>query len=204
MKSKKNSAQHYVDKAFDFIKNLKYPEINALGLFLVNIVLLFALISQFVWSELPCPLCSLQRLGFVSVMFGLALNLLYGLRPSHYALTIIGAFFGALPALRQVALHVIPGTPHYGSAFLGFHFYTWAFILFMVIILGIAILSSDDSQYQITKKKEKVTKLADLNAFPRYAIYLTVIVVVLNLINVFAVCGPFQCPDDPVKYWLFN
>ena len=204
MKSKKNVIHKCVDKVTDYVPAIDYPQLNALGLIAINLVLIYALGAQFFMSELPCPLCSLQRLGFVSVMFGLSLNVLYGLRPSHYALAIIGAFFGALPALRQVALHVIPGTPHYGSAFLGFHFYTWAFIVFMLIILGVAILSSNDSQYQLTKKKEKVIKLSELDTLSRVAIGLTLAIVAINLLAIFAECGPFQCPDDPVSYWLFK
>ncbi len=61
--------------------------LNALGLFSISAVLLFAFIDQSVLNDLPRPLCILQRAGFVVTGFGLALNLRFGPRTSHYAVT---------------------------------------------------------------------------------------------------------------------
>ena len=33
---------------------------------------------------------------------------------------------GGAIAARQILLHIMPGDPGFGSAFLGMHFYTWA------------------------------------------------------------------------------
>ena len=59
--------------------------LNALGLFSISAVLAF--VDQFVLNDLPRPLCILQRAGFVVTGFGLALNLRFGPRTSHYAVT---------------------------------------------------------------------------------------------------------------------
>ena len=83
-----------------------------------------------VLNELPCPLCLLQRIGFVMVAFGFMLNVVYGPQSRHYGVILIGALYGVATSLRQVSLHVIPGTPGYGSPILGMHYYTWAFVLF--------------------------------------------------------------------------
>ena len=53
--------------------------LNALGMLAVCLVLILAFAYQFALYELPCPLCLLQRVGFVAVGFGLGLNLLYGI-----------------------------------------------------------------------------------------------------------------------------
>ena len=68
--------------------------LNALALLTVCGILLGGYYFQLVLGELPCPLCLLQRVGFVAVGFGLALNLIYGPRPSHYGIMLIGALFG--------------------------------------------------------------------------------------------------------------
>src|SRR5579862_2934195 len=73
-------------------------------------VLAMTLLLQFVFNELPCPLCLLQRIGFVGIAYGLLLNLRFGFKPSHYAVVILSGLFTAFVALRQIALHVIPGT----------------------------------------------------------------------------------------------
>ena len=54
-------------------------------------------------------------------------------------IVLVGALFGAATSLRH-SLHVIPGTPGYGSPVLGMHYYTWAFILFAATILAVAVL----------------------------------------------------------------
>ena len=37
-------------------------------------------------------------------------------------------------SLRQISLHVVPGTGSYGSALFGMHFYTWAFVGYGALI----------------------------------------------------------------------
>src|SRR5664279_1576319 len=90
-------------------------------------VLLVAFYYQFAMGELPCPLCALQRVGFIVAGVGLILNLRVGPANANYGLVLLTSVAAGSASLRQVALHVIPGTGHYGSALLGYHFYTWAF-----------------------------------------------------------------------------
>ena len=48
---------------------------------------------------------------------------------------------------RQVLLHIMPGDAGYGSALLGYHYYTWAFIGFAVAIVLIAAMLLFDRQF---------------------------------------------------------
>ena len=62
--------------------------LNALGLVAVDTVLVLALSDQLWFRDLPCPICILQRAGFIAAGFGIALNLIFGpqpepLRPRH-------------------------------------------------------------------------------------------------------------------------
>ena len=104
-------------------------------------------------------------------------------------------------ALRQISLHVIPGTPAYGAPFLGFHFYTWAFICFAIIIIGLAIISSFNQQYQADSGFKSFRQQGLLS---RVAITVALLVVLTNAVATFAECGPLVCPDSPTEYWLFN
>lgn len=172
--------------------------LNTLGLLGMTAVLLIGFILQFAWNELPCPLCLLQRVGFVMVMFGFMLNVVYGTQQRHYGVVLLGAIFGAVAALRQVSLHVIPGTPGYGSPILGMHYYTWAFVLFMATIFAVAVL--------LTLWNESWSGDADykMSSVGKFICYLAIAVVGLNLLSTFVECGPYQCPDNPISYWLFN
>ena len=178
-----------------------YRKINALGLIVLSAMLFFALYDQFMAQELPCPLCLLQRIGFVAVGIGLLLNIMKGPRPAHYSFSALAAVVGGAVALRQVSLHVIPGTPPYGEPFLGYHFYTWAFIWFVLILIVISVITSFSRQYE--------TRVAyvPLKAQPwlgKVAMLLFLLVITANVLSTFALCGPGVCPDNPVSYWVLD
>ena len=63
--------------------------LNILALYVIAGVLIAAFAMQFWLSELPCPLCLLQRAFICALAAGPILNLRYGPRPSHYALSIL-------------------------------------------------------------------------------------------------------------------
>jgi disulfide bond formation protein DsbB len=171
--------------------------LNILGLFGLSVVLLMGLVLQIALNELPCPLCLLQRIGFVMVMFGFVLNVKYGAAQRHYGVILLGALFGAATALRQISLHVIPGTPAYGSPIFGMHYYTWAFVLFGATILGVAILL-------ILWKEEWQSQGFEMTRFGHWVCVFALVAVGLNLLSTFIECGPFECPADPTSYWLLN
>ena len=95
--------------------------LNAIGLLAISTVLALALVDQLWFGDLPCPLCILQRAGFFAAGFGIALNLIFGPKPSHYGVAIVGAIAGGSISLRQIVLHIIPGTGHYGNDVFGLH-----------------------------------------------------------------------------------
>src|SRR5262245_21155222 len=101
----------------------------------LSLVLLVAFYYQLVRGEFPCPLCLLQRVGFIVAGIGVILNLTRGPRPAHYGLILLAAIAAGSASLRQISLHVIPGTGAYGSALWGFHFYTWAFIGYGALVV---------------------------------------------------------------------
>ncbi|EAS63337.1 inner (Transmembrane) protein [Photobacterium leiognathi lrivu.4.1] len=171
--------------------------LNTLGLFSMTAILFIGFILQFVLNELPCPLCLLQRVGFVMVAFGFMLNVVYGPQSRHYGVVLIGALYGIATSLRQVSLHVIPGTPGYGSPIFGMHYYTWAFVLFAITIFGVAVIL-------LLTNKDESHESYNITHFGRIVCVFAIVVVALNVIATFVECGPYQCPDNPVSYWLFN
>ena len=81
--------------------------LNALGLIAVGAVLVIAFVDQLWFHDLPCPLCILQRAAFIAAGFGLALNLMFGPRPSHYGVMILGASLGAAMGFWVAGLVVL-------------------------------------------------------------------------------------------------
>lgn len=177
--------------------------LNALGMLAVCLVLILAYVYQFALDELPCPLCLLQRVGFVAVGFGLGLNLLYGPHPRNYAIMLVSAIFGCAVSIRQILLHIVPGTGHYGSPVLGLHYYTWAGLCFMLVILLTAVLLLFERQFQSTEPLAREERFGG-NKLAAFAFFLMVALAVMNAVTTLLECGPGICADPPTDYKLLN
>ncbi len=169
---------------------------NLLAVAGLGVVLLAAYGFQFALGELPCPLCTLQRVAFALTAFGFVLNLRYGPRPAHYGLIILAALFGMTASGRQVLLHIVPGSGAYGSPFLGLHFYTWAFILFGLVVLGVAVLLLMGTGPADSRRQP--------GPLAKAAAFFVIALVLANAVTTFVQCGPIECADDPVGYWLLT
>jgi disulfide bond formation protein DsbB len=173
--------------------------LNAIGLLGIGTVLSLAFVDQIWYGDLPCPLCILQRAGFIAAGFGIALNIVFGPKPSHYGVAIIGAVAGGAISMRQVLLHIVPGTGHYGNAVFGLHLYTWAFIAAAVIVVGCAIMLLDDRQF--ARAEPMAVRLKPL---PLSALLLFLILTIANIFSTIALCGAGFCPDSPKDYIQFE
>ena len=171
---------------------------NALALYAVAFVLLTAFAGQLLLGELPCPLCLLQRILFAMLALGPMLNIRHGPRSSHYALSLLAAVVGAVVSGRQILLHILPGDPGYGSALLGYHYYTWAFIGFAMAIVTIAAVLLFDRQFE-----ERVAP-PSVSGFAVAAVWLVVALTALNVISALLECGFGPCADNPVVYELLK
>src|ERR1700727_1921183 len=114
--------------------------LNALSLYALALVLAAAFAAQLLLHELPCPLCLLQRIQFAMLAIGPILNVRWGPRPSHYALSLLAAVVGMAFSTRQILLHIMPGDAGFGTEMLGYHYYTLALIGFAAAIVLLAIV----------------------------------------------------------------
>ena len=126
----------------------------------------------------------MQRVAFTALAVGPILTLRHGPRPAHYGLVIIAALMGAAIAARQILLHIMPGDAGYGSAFLGLHFYTWAFLCFVVAILAAAVmlLRSPSSSRRSARAPAR-------GMFEDVAVWLIIGVTALNAASALLECG---------------
>ena len=173
--------------------------LNALALMAVDTVLALAFVDQLWFSDLPCPLCILQRAGLTAAGFGLALNVIFGPKPSHYGVTILGAAVGGAVSMRQILDHIVPGTGSYGNAIFGLHLYTWAFIAFVLMIIGSAIMLLDDRQFS---RAEPMS--SRLRPLPVTAVVTFILLAIGNVVSTVLLCGGGFCPETPGGYLIFN
>lgn len=182
---------------------------NALALLGISALLAFAFVDQIVFADLPCPLCLLQRLGFALAGFGFALNLTAGSRPLHYAFVILGSMAGATAAARQVLLHIVPGSGAYGQPLFGLHFYSWAFIAFVLILVWCALLLIVEHRrlpWESGSGAAQATGAGDAPRAPIVAIPVVVfaLLIGLNAISTVLECAAGICPADPTHYQLLR
>jgi len=164
--------------------------LNALSLYVLAALLAAAFAAQLLLGELPCPLCLLQRIMFATLAVGPILNIRFGPRPSHYALSLLSAVAGAVVSSRQVLLHIMPGDLGYGSALLGF-------------IAAIALLAAIllfDRQFEDDGAAQPVAA----GVFAYASVWLVIGLMAMNAISTLLECGFGACADNPIVYELLK
>lgn len=174
--------------------------LNALSLYAVALVLAAAFAAQLLLHELPCPLCLLQRIQFAVLAIGPIMNVRWGPRPSHYALSLLAAVAGAVFSTRQVLLHIMPGDAGYGTALFGYHYYTLALIGFVIAIVLLAAILLFDRQFENNDAAQPVAP----GVFAVAAVRLVIGLTALNVASTLLECGFGACADNPVVYELLR
>jgi disulfide bond formation protein DsbB len=182
-----------------------------------------AFIFQFFYYELPCPLCLLQRFGFIAIGFGATLSIIHRTSWKYDSIILISSIYTLVVAIRQILLHIAPNDLGYGSTFCGLHFYTWSAILSFSLILLMSmttIIASTLNNFVILIDDQKLPysnldyKIFICNksgfrvnipiSFFRYTgTVIEVIFLLITFINMIATyfeCGFSNCPADPTTY----
>ena len=95
----------------------------------------------------------------------------------------------------------MPGDAGYGSALLGYHYYTWAFIGFAAAIALIAAMLLFDRQF---KDESAAAGSEPANVFARGAVWLVIALTAANVVSTLLECGFAACPDNPTEYELLK
>ena len=170
----------------------------------INIVALVGLLGvlagslhlQFGVGEQPCPLCLVQRSGMIGLAVGPIMNLLWGIRARHYAISILAAFAGGAGSVRQILLHIQPGDPGYGPAVLGWHLYTWALVTFALGAAGCALLLMWQTPLD-AGDTGVLGKRGAMRAVSLFVVAFVTIDLLIIAVSVIPECGLGMCPDDP-------
>ncbi|MDA1007547.1 MAG: disulfide bond formation protein B [Planctomycetota bacterium] len=170
----------------------------------VSSVLLGAYYIQFAEGEFPCPLCILQRMAMLLTILGSASILLASRQgpiefhsySAGYGMSVLGAVIGSIIALRQIALHIAPGDPGYGSPAFGLHLYTWALIVFGVVAAV--------SGVNLAWTKRFNPHAVEFGWASKCCVGLVALLMLSNAIIVFIEAGfHISLPDNPTCYQLF-
>lgn len=100
---------------------------------------------------------------------------------------------------RQVLLHIMPGDAGYGSALLGYHYYTWALLGFIAAIVLLASILLFDQQFD-----DDATQPLSSDAFADAAVWLVIGLTALNVVSTLLEYGFGACADNPIVYELIK
>jgi disulfide bond formation protein DsbB len=157
-------------------------------------VLTAALVMQFVFGELPCPLCLLQRVAMFGICFGIMLDFRDRFSWRNVGLSLLCALFLLVVSVRQTLLDIYPrpGHSYIGSAILGIHMPVWS------VIITVLFLFAYGFQLAFAGGEEDFA-LTSASYFPRLkraGELASLYVIALLLVNVLAVavqCGVGAC-----------
>jgi disulfide bond formation protein DsbB len=104
-------------------------------------ILTTAMVLQYAFGELPCPLCLLQRAAMFGVCFGIILHFRYGASARHTGVSLLFALFLLIVSVRQTLLDIYPrpGHSYIGTAVLGLHMPVWSVLIALAILLAFAV-----------------------------------------------------------------
>ena len=112
-----------------------------LMLLILAAILTAAMVMQYAFGEIPCPLCLLQRFAMFGCCFGLVQQLRSGGSERGTGISLIFAILLLVISVRQTLLDLFPrpGHEYVGSAIFGIHMPVWSIFIAVALLLGFAV-----------------------------------------------------------------
>jgi disulfide bond formation protein DsbB len=104
-------------------------------------ILSAAMVLQYDGSEIPCPLCLLQRVAMFGVCFGIIMHFRHGYSARNDGVGMLFALFLTIVSVRQTLLDIYPrpGHSYIGSAVFGLHMPVWSIVIAVAVLAAFAI-----------------------------------------------------------------
>ena len=154
-------------------------------------ILTTAMVLQYYDSEIPCPLCLLQRVAMFGVCFGIILHFRHGPSARNDGFGMLFALLLLIVSARQTLLDIAPrpGHSYIGSAILGLHMPVWSVIIAAAVLLAYAIKLAvlGGKHLQDSQAPPALSRVARLLGLYVIAICL------INFGSVFVQCGVGAC-----------
>jgi disulfide bond formation protein DsbB len=112
-----------------------------LMLLILAAILTAAMVLQYAFEQIPCPLCLLQRVAMFGCCFGLIRQLRADGSERGSGISLVFAVLLLVISARQTLLDLFPrpGHSYIGQAVLGMHMPVWVVFVAVALVLGFAI-----------------------------------------------------------------
>lgn len=154
-------------------------------------ILTAAMVMQFAFGEIPCPLCLLQRVA----MFGCCFGLLHQLR-AHGSergggIALLFALLLLVIAVRQTLLDLFPrpGHVYVGPAVFGVHMPVWSVVTAVSLLLALSLRLTLFGGPHLLPQPE----WPSLAGATRLLEFYVVLICAINLASVVLQCGLGEC-----------
>ncbi len=154
-------------------------------------ILTAAMVMQYAFGEIPCPLCLLQRVAMFGCCFGLIVQLRSDNSERGTGIALIFAVLLLVISVRQTLLDLFPrpGHDYVGNAIFGVHLPVWSVIIAVALLLGFAVRlalfggarGEPDAERDFT------------GAVVRILVPYVIAICAINFLSVIAQCGLDQC-----------
>ncbi len=154
-------------------------------------ILTAAMVMQYAFGEIPCPLCLLQRVAMFGCCFGLIVQLRSDNSERGTGIALIFAVLLLVISVRQTLLDLFPrpGHEYIGSAVFGIHLPVWSVIIAVALLLGFAIRLALFGGAHAAAAAERTPLRTAVQLLGAYVIAICAI----NFLSVVAQCGLDQC-----------
>jgi disulfide bond formation protein DsbB len=154
-------------------------------------ILTAAMVMQYVFGEIPCPLCLLQRFAMFGCCFGIALQLSSGTSERGSGIGLIFTILLLVISVRQTLLDLFPrpGHEYVGSAIFGIHMPVWSVFIAVALLLGFAIRLALFGG----PRSAPETEGAPMRRLTHGLIIYVVCICAINFLSVVVQCGIGEC-----------
>lgn len=149
-----------------------------------------AMVMQYGFGEIPCPLCLLQRYAMFGCCFGIVIQLRSADSQRGAGIGAIFAVLLLVIAVRQTLLDLFPrpGHAYVGSAVFGIHMPVWSVLIAVALLLGFAArLALFGAPRLALDKSSPIGRLTGALAF------YVVLICAINFASVVVQCGAGEC-----------
>ena len=161
-----------------------------LMLVILAAILSAAMVLQYAFGEVPCPLCLLQRFAMFGCCFGIALQLRSGTSERGTGISLIFTILLLVLSVRQTLLDLIPrpGHEYVGSAIFGIHMPVWSVFIAVGLLLGFAIRLA-----LVGGPRSAPEMGSTLRRIAQGVVIYVVFICAINFLSVVVQCGMGEC-----------
>jgi disulfide bond formation protein DsbB len=154
-------------------------------------VLTAAMVMQYAFGEIPCPLCLLQRYAMFGCCFGIVMQLRAADSQRGAGIAALFAIMLLVISVRQTLLDLFPrpGHGYVGSAVLGLHMPVWSVLIAVALLAGFAVRLA---LFGPPRASAPAASLAWRRLTRGLALYV-VLICAINFVSVVAQCGAGEC-----------